>query len=145
MWCKNISIIIVMYLIYRTHIKRLIIMDIIKDKSFRFAVRNVNLYKYLTETKKEFVLSKQLLRSGTAIGALQREAIHAESKADFIHKYAIAQKECYETQYWLELLVETDFLNKQQYESLFKEADELMKLITASILTAKKNNIKSKQ
>ncbi len=87
-------------------------MDVIKDKSFRFVVRIVNLYRYLIETKKEFILSKQLLHSGTAIGALQREAIHAESKADFIHKYAIVQKECYESQYWLELLVETEFLNK---------------------------------
>jgi len=78
-------------------------MDIIKDKSFKIAIRIVNLYKYLCESKKEFVLSKQLLRSGTAIGALQREACHAESKMDFIHKYAIAQKEYNETLYWLEL------------------------------------------
>ncbi len=71
----------------------------IKDKSLNFAVRIVNLYKYLCDTKKEFVMSKQLLRSGTAIGALYREAEHAESDADFIHKMAIAQKECNETLY----------------------------------------------
>lgn len=114
-------------------------MDIIKDKSFKFAVRIVNLYKYLIENKKEFVLSKQLLRSGTAVGALQREASQAESKADFIHKYAIAQKECNETLYWLELLVETEFITKQQYESMSFDSLELMKMITASIITAKKS------
>jgi four helix bundle protein len=114
-------------------------MDIIKDKSFKFAVRIVNLYKYLIENKKEFVLSKQLLRSGTSIGALQREASQAESKADFIHKYAIAQKECNETIYWLALLVETEFITKQQYEDLLVDSEELMKMITASIITAKKS------
>lgn len=114
-------------------------MDIIKDKSFKFAVSIVNLYKYLIENKKEFVLSKQLLRSGTSIGALQREASQAESKADFIHKYAIAQKECNETIYWLELLVETEFITKLQYESLLVDSKELMKMITASIITAKKS------
>lgn len=120
-------------------------MDIIKDKSFKFAIHIVDIYKYLTDSKKEFVLSKQLLRSGTAIGALQREAKHAESKADFIHKYSIAQKECYETQYWLELLVETEYLNQDQYKSIYDEADELMKLITSSIITAKKNNTNNKK
>ena len=86
-------------------------------------------------------MSKQLLRSGTDIGALQREACHAESKMDFIHKYAIAQKECNQTLYWLELLKETDYLSPQQYESISQEAEELMKLITASIITAKKSLI----
>jgi len=113
-------------------------MDILKDKSFKFAVRIVRLYQFLVENKKEFVLSKQLLRSGTAIGALQREASQAESKADFIHKYAIAQKECNETIYWLELLMETEFVTKQQFESMLVDAEELMKMITSSIITAKK-------
>jgi four helix bundle protein len=80
--------------------------NIIKKKSFLFAIRIVKLYQYLCEVKKEFILSKQLLRSGTAIGALIRESQNAESKADFIHKLSIAQKECDETIYWLELLKE---------------------------------------
>lgn len=78
--------------------------SILAEKSIDFAIRIVNLYKYLTETKKEFVLSKQLFRSGTAIEALQSEGSFAESKSDFIHKYGIAQKECNETTYWLQLL-----------------------------------------
>ncbi|MEM6263788.1 MAG: four helix bundle protein [Bacteroidota bacterium] len=93
--------------------------NVIKEKSFAFAVRVVNAYKFLSAKKKEFVMSKQLLRSGTAIGALYREAEQAESKADFIHKMAIAQKECNETMYWLELLSATDHLEKGAFESLF--------------------------
>ena len=81
--------------------------NVVKEKSFAFAVRIVILYKHLCAEKKEFVLSKQLLRSGTAIGALVREAEQAESKADFVHKMAIALKEANETEYWLELLHET--------------------------------------
>ena len=84
--------------------------NIIKDKSFDFAIRIVRLYQYLNSNKKEFVLSKQLLRSGTSIGAMIREAEHAESKNDFIHKFAIAQKEANEVVYWLELLKATDYL-----------------------------------
>ncbi len=84
--------------------------NIVKDKSFDFAVRIVNLSKYLTEQKREYVLSKQILRSGTAIGALIRESEQAESKADFIHKLAIALKEANETDYWLDLLHKTEYL-----------------------------------
>lgn len=108
--------------------------SIIKDKSFAFAVRIVKLYKHLSETKKEFVMSKQLLRSGTAIGALVREAQNAESKADFIHKLGMAQKESDETLYWIELLKETD------YESISNEAVELLKMIRSAIITSKQNN-----
>lgn len=82
--------------------------NILSEKSFAFAVRTVNLYKFLTESKKEYVLSKQFLRSGTAIGALNREAQQAESKADFIHKLSIALKELNESEYWLLLLKETN-------------------------------------
>ncbi|MFM2327657.1 MAG: hypothetical protein RIR31_1859 [Bacteroidota bacterium] len=85
----------------------------LKDKSFVFAVRCINLYKYLID-KKEFVLSKQLLRSGTSIDANIREAQNAESKADFVHKLAISQKECDETMYWLELLQATEFLSQEE-------------------------------
>ncbi len=86
--------------------------NIVKDKSFDFAVRVVNVYKYLVDKKREFILSKQLLRSGTAIGALIREGEQAESKADFIHKLSIALKEANETDYWLELLYKTDYFTE---------------------------------
>jgi len=115
--------------------------SILAEKSFNFAIRIVNLYKYLTEDKKEFVMSKQLLRSGTAIGALQSEGSFAESKPDFIHKYGIAQKECNESIYWLKLLHKTNYLNDSQFESLNNDTIELIKIITASILTAKKSLI----
>ena len=85
--------------------------NVIKNKSFNFALRIVKLYQFLNQEKKEYVLSKQLLRSGTAIGALVRESEQAESKLDFIHKLAIAQKEANETDYWLELLFQSEYLN----------------------------------
>ncbi len=111
--------------------------NILKDKSFRFAVRIVNLYKYLCAEKKEFVLSKQILRSGTSVGALIREAEHSESKADFVHKMAIAQKEINETIYWLELLHETGYIPVDEFESLNADAVEIIKMLTSSIKTAK--------
>lgn len=111
--------------------------NIFITKSFAFAVKVVNTYKYLIETKREFVLSKQFLRSGTAIGALIREAQNAESKADFIHKLGIAQKECDETIYWLELLRETDYISDSTFEDLKNKSTELLKLIRSSILTVK--------
>jgi four helix bundle protein len=113
--------------------------NILKEKSFRFAIRIVNLREYLVHEKGEHVLSKQLLRSGTAIGALVREAKNAESKPDFIHKLGIAQKECDETLYWLELLSETKFITKTEYQSVFSDANELLKIIRSSIITAKKS------
>ncbi len=113
--------------------------NVLRDKSFNFAVRVVNMYKYLISEKKEYVLSKQLLRSGTAIGALYREAEQAESKADFIHKLAIAQKECNETMYWLELLYKTEYLNKSVFESINTDAAALIRIITRIIKTTKSN------
>jgi four helix bundle protein len=113
--------------------------SILKEKSFKFAVRIVNLYKHLCEEKKEFVLSKQALRSGTSVGAMVREAEHSESKADFVHKMAIAQKEINETIYWLELMRETDYLSDKESESIHNDAVELIKLLTSSIKTAKNN------
>jgi four helix bundle protein len=104
--------------------------SVLKHKSFRFAVRIVNLYKYLCEDKKEFVLSKQILRSGTSVGAMIREAEHSESKADFVHKMAIAQKEINETLYWLELLKETKYILNKEFESLKVEAVEIIKMVT---------------
>lgn len=89
--------------------------DIISQKSFAFAVRIVHCCKYLTEAKKEYILSKQMLRSGTSIGANIRESKNAASVKDFVHKLQIAQKECDETIYWLELLAETNFLNETEF------------------------------
>jgi len=106
-------------------------------KSFAFAIDIVKTCQAITDQRREYVLTKQLLRSGTAIGALIREAQNAESKADFIHKLAIAQKECDETIYWLELLKETDYLNENEFNNLSKEATELLKMLRSSILTTK--------
>ena len=113
--------------------------NIIKKKSFEFAIRIVNLYQYLIESKKEFVMSKQILRSGTSVGAMIRESEHAQSKADFIHKLAIAQKEINETLYWLELLSVTNYLSNEEFESINSDAIEIIKLITSIIITTKKN------
>lgn len=113
--------------------------NIIKDKSFLFAIRVVKLCRFIQAEKKEFVLSKQLLRSGTSIGAMVRESEHSESKADFIHKLSIAQKETNETLYWLELLQESEILEKEHFESIYPQAQELIKLITAIIKTSKNN------
>jgi four helix bundle protein len=113
--------------------------NIVKNKSFGFAVRVVKLYQFLCEQKKEFVLSKQLLRSGTSVGAMIREAEHAETKNDFKHKMGIAQKEINETIYWLELLHKTDYLTSDQFESMNTDAVEIMKLITAILKSAKGN------
>jgi len=112
--------------------------SILKTKSFKFAVRIVNLYKHLCNDKKEFVLSKQILKSGTSIGAMVREAEQAESKADFIHKLAIGQKESNETIYWLELLQATEYISDKEFESINTDAVEIIKMITTSIKTAKK-------
>lgn len=114
--------------------------NIVKNKSFAFAVRVVKLYQYLCEQKKEFVMSKQLLRSGTSVGAMIREAEHAETKNDFKHKMGIAQKEINETIYWLELLQETDYLTQEQFESISNDAVEIIKLITAILKSAKNIN-----
>ncbi len=103
--------------------------NVVKDKSFDFAVRIVNLYKHLSQEKKEFVLSKQLLRSGTSIGANVEEAIGGISKADFRAKLSIAYKEARETVYWLRLLHTTEYLNDKEFESIFYDADELCRLL----------------
>jgi four helix bundle protein len=113
--------------------------NVVKNKSFAFAVRVVKLYQFLGDQKKEFVLSKQLLRSGTSVGAMIREAEHAESKNDFKHKMSIAQKEMNEAIYWLELLKDTNYLNKEQFESINSDAIEIIKLITAIIKSIKAN------
>ncbi|MBS1573536.1 MAG: four helix bundle protein [Bacteroidetes bacterium] len=111
--------------------------NIIKKKSFDFAIRIVNLFQHLQAEKKEYVLSKQLLRSGTSVGAMVREAEHSESKADFVHKLAIAQKEINETIYWLELLNATEYLTQKEFESINTDAVEIIKLITSIIKSTK--------
>lgn len=111
--------------------------NVVKNKSFAFAIKVVKLYQFLCSDKKEFVLSKQLLRSGTSVGAMVREAEHAESKADFKHKMGIAQKEINESIYWLELLKETDYLSPEQFENIHADAIEIIKLITSIIKTVK--------
>lgn len=109
----------------------------LKDKSFSFAVRVVKVYVYLSQKKKEFVMSKQLLRSGTSIGANIEEAMQAQSKRDFIAKLQISLKESFETKYWIRLLHATSFLTDAQSESLTADIHELMKLLTAILKTSK--------
>ena len=106
------------------------------DKSFEFAVRIVNLYKHLTREYKEYVLSKQLLRCGTSIGANVAEAQRGQSKADFTAKMSIALKEANETRYWLKLLYRTEYLSKIQFESLDEDIQELLGILTAICKTA---------
>lgn len=114
----------------------------LREKSFAFALRIVKLYQHLTKEKKEYVLSKQLLRSGTAIGALVREAEQAESKADFIHKLAIALKEANESQYWLELLHQSGYIENNGFQSINQDCIELLKLLMSIIKTTKSNQQK---
>ena len=115
--------------------------NIIKNKSFDFALRIVKLYQYLSEQKKEFVLSKQLLRSGTSIGANIREADQAESKADFIHKLSISLKEANESEYWIELLYKSGYMEETHFISIQTDLKELLKLLTSIIKSSKKNTI----
>lgn len=109
-------------------------------KSKQFAVRTIRACQYLQREKNEYVLSKQLLRSGTSIGANCREASRGQSKADFISKLNIALKEADETLYWLELLSETDYLTEGQFKSLYADGEELVKLLVRIIKTTKQNN-----
>jgi len=114
--------------------------NVIQEKSFAFAVRIVNLYKYLCEEKREFVLSKQILRSGTSIGANIEESIGGQSDKDFLTKVTIAYKEARETVYWLKLLLATDYLNKEQANSLLKDAQEICKILGKIQITVKNRN-----
>lgn len=111
--------------------------NIIKNKSLDFAIRIVRLYKHISETNHEYVLSKQLLKSGTSIGANVREAIGGQSKEDFIAKMHIALKEVYETEYWLELLYNTDYLTKKEFESIFTDCRELTNILASILKTMK--------
>jgi len=112
--------------------------NIIKEKSYSFSIRIVNLYKFLCDEKKEFVLSKQILRSGTSIGALTWESEHAESKPDFIHKLAVALKEANETDYWLNILKDTGYINNKMFQSIDKDCKEVIKILVTIIKSSKK-------
>ena len=113
--------------------------SIVGEKSFLFAVRIVKLYKYLCSEKREFVLSKQLLRSGTSIGANVREALQAQGKRDFLSKINIALKEANEAQYWIELLHATDFLDDKENESLWSDCNEIISILISIVKTTRRN------
>ena len=110
---------------------------IYREKFMTFAIRMVKLKNYLNEQKREYNIADQIQRSGTAIGANHREATFAESDLDFIHKLQIAQKECSETIYWLELLRATEYISEEQFNSLNADAEEIMRMLTSSIMTLK--------
>jgi four helix bundle protein len=114
--------------------------NIIKDKSYVFALRVIKTYKFLSEKQREFVLSKQMLRSGTAVGALIREGEQAQSRADFIHKMNIALKEANETEYWLMLLKDSDYIDENSFVSIHKDCAELVKMLISIVKTTKGNN-----
>ena len=111
--------------------------NLIVEKSMKFAVRVVNLYRYLVSEKREWIMSKQLLRSGTSIGANAREAIYAQSRNDFVSKMSICLKEASETEYWLELLSKTGYLSKFQYQSIQEDCGEIARLLIAIIKSSK--------
>jgi four helix bundle protein len=111
--------------------------NIVKNKSFDFALKIIKLYQFLISQKKEFVLSKQILRSGTSIGALVRESEHEESSADFIHKLSISLKEANETPYWLELLHKSKIISDEVQNEISKEIDEIIRILASIIKTTK--------
>ncbi|HRO42723.1 MAG TPA: four helix bundle protein [Flavipsychrobacter sp.] len=112
---------------------------IVATKSYAFALNVISLYKYLASEKKEFVLSKQLLRSGTAIGALIREAEHAQSKKDFLNKMNIALKEANETEYWIDILKDSGFISLEEYINVSQKIKELLRLLISIVKTTKQN------
>ena len=117
--------------------------NILQEKSFAFAVRIVKLYKFLCEEQKEYTLSKQILKSGTSIGANIEEGIAGQSDKDFLSKFSISYKEARETVYWLKLFFATDYLTKEQADSLIFDAEELCKILSKIIVTTKSKIIKN--
>ena len=111
--------------------------NIIKDKTFAFGIRIIKLCKYLEETRREFVLTGQLKRSGTAPGALVREAEHAESKKDFIHKMAIALKEANESNYWIQMLKAGEYISQKEFDSINFDCEEIIKILAAIVKSSK--------
>ena len=116
--------------------------SVLHQKSLAFGVRIIKFYKYLCDEKKEFVLSKQILRSGTAIGANARECRNAQSNADFANKLSIALKEADETQYWLELFLLSEIITQEEFDSLNNDVNELVAILTSSIKTIKNKSAK---
>lgn len=117
--------------------------NVLKGKSKAFAIRIVNIYKHLCNTRNEFVISKQVLRSGTSIGAIISESVYAQSTADFISKLQIALKEAAETEFWIELLSNTDYISETETTSLLNDCREIIKILAASIITLKENQQKN--
>ncbi|KXS45901.1 MULTISPECIES: four helix bundle protein [unclassified Candidatus Frackibacter] len=113
--------------------------SIVYKKAFKFSVRIVKLYRYLRDEKKEYTLAKQLLRSGTSIGANIREGLEGQSKKDFIAKLSISLKEAAETEYWLELLIASDILDRQKVTLMLEDISELIKMLTSILKTSKRN------
>ncbi len=110
--------------------------NVVMEKAVAFAIRIVNLYKVLC-SRKEYVLSKQLLRSGTSVGALLKEGEHAQSRADFLSKMNIALKEANESLYWIDLLYRTDYITEQEFQSIIKDCEELLKLLASIVKTTR--------
>ena len=117
--------------------------NVLKEKSYAFAIRVINLAKFLREEKKEFILSKQIVRCGTSVGANIEEASGAQSNNDFIAKLHISLKETKETHYWVRLLRDTEYISKEQAQSLIDDIDEIITILTKSLKTVKSNNISS--
>ena len=117
--------------------------SVLRDKSYKFAIRIVKLSQYLKQEKKEFDMNKQLLRSGTSIGALIREAEYAQSDADFISKFSISLKEANETAFWLSLLKDTDYMEEKMYNSLFSDCEEIISMLVSTIKTMKSKTLNS--
>ena len=113
----------------------------LRDKTKHFAVRIIRFVSYLRDEKREFVMSKQILRSATSIGANVRESWNAQSRSDFQHKLSIALKEADETAYWLELLVESEIIDRKQFDLLYSDLDEIIAMLTASVRTMKETNL----
>ena len=118
-------------------------MNTVRDKSFSFAVRIVNLHRFLNSEKREYVLSKQLLKSGTSVGANVEEALQAQSKRDYLSKMNIALKEAIESLYWIRLLHATEFLNDKQRESMYKDCCEIVRILVAIVKTTKRNLVQN--
>ena len=114
--------------------------SVVREKSYIFALRIVKAYKYLNQEQREFVLSKQMLRSGTSIGALVKEAEHAQSRADFVNKMNVALKEANETEYWLMLLKDSKYIDEKSFTSIHQDCSELIKLLVSIVKTSKGNN-----
>ena len=113
--------------------------SVLSTKSYTFALRIIKLYQFMADERREYVLSKQVLKSGTSIGANIEESVHAQSKVDFVHKLSIAQKEANEANYWLRLLKDAGYIEEKHAESFLTDCEEIQRLLTASIKTAKSN------